>query len=511
MTLVEPILQIRNLEKSYPGVRALDGVSLCMNRGEVHALVGENGAGKSTLIKILAGAVEPDEGDIIIEGKRERLANPLESLEKGIAVTFQDLGLFPNLSVAENIAIRREIQEHRFRLNWRSINKLAQDSLKELGADIDPGQQLGYLSLANQQLVAIARAIVHDAKVLVLDEPTASLSKEDVVSVFKAINVLKGRGMSVLFVSHKLDEVFEIADRITVLRDGRYVGTYDKKGITESQLISHMVGRNVHYARYDAKAPGEPLLSVAGLSKRGNFKDVSFSLHKGEVLGITGLVGSGRTELAQALFGCSQPDEGEIYLDGRAVSIASTSQAVKMGIGYVPENRKIEGLALDKTLEENETITIVDKIKNSLGLVDENKRRQIAEHWIDKLRITPPYPHMPIGNFSGGNQQKAVIAKWLACELRILIIDEPTHGIDIGAKSEIHRLLRRLAETGLGIIVISSEIPEILAISDRILIMRRGRIVSELAGNCYSEGDILDRAILGSGSTCDVEAGESSW
>jgi ABC-type sugar transport system ATPase subunit len=488
------ILKIENLTKHYPGVKALNEVSLAIKSGEVHALVGENGAGKSTLIKVLAGVIKPDQGRIIIEGKDEKLLNPLDSLHKGIAVSFQDINLFPNLSIAENIALRRQIEEKNFLLKWRNIKLLAQDAIKELGLEVNLGQKLGYLSVANQQLVAIARALVHNAKLLILDEPTSSLSKEDVDKLFNAINILKEKGMAIIFVSHKLDEIFDISDEITVLRDGNYIGTYIKDTINEEQLISFMVGRNIQYRQYEAQPREEELLKVSNLSKRGNFKDISFTLHRGEVLGITGLVGAGRTEVAQALFGYNLPDEGKIFIEGEMVKINSTSKAVELGIGYISENRKTEGLILEKSMEDNLTITIIDRLLNKFKMIDFKEKRKVVTDWVEKLKITPPYPDMLVNQFSGGNQQKVVIAKWLSYNPRVLIIDEPTNGIDIGAKSEIHQLLKNLAEQGMGIIVISSEIPEILAISDRILIMRRGRIVCELNGNRYTQKDILSRA-----------------
>jgi ABC-type sugar transport system ATPase subunit len=488
------ILKIENLTKHYPGVKALNEVSLAIKSGEVHALVGENGAGKSTLIKVLAGVIKPDQGRIIIEGKDEKLLNPLDSLHKGIAVSFQDINLFPNLSIAENIALRRQIEEKNFLLKWRNIKLLAQDAIKELGLEVNLGQKLGYLSVANQQLVAIARALVHNAKLLILDEPTSSLSKEDVDKLFNAINILKEKGMAIIFVSHKLDEIFDISDEITVLRDGNYIGTYIKDTINEEQLISFMVGRNIQYRQYEAQPREEELLKVSNLSKRGNFKDISFTLHRGEVLGITGLVGAGRTEVAQALFGYNLPDEGKIFIEGEMVKINSTLKAVELGIGYISENRKTEGLILEKSMEDNLTITIIDRLLNKFKMIDFKEKRKVVTDWVEKLKITPPYPDMLVNQFSGGNQQKVVIAKWLSYNPRVLIIDEPTNGIDIGAKSEIHQLLKNLAEQGMGIIVISSEIPEILAISDRILIMRRGRIVCELNGNRYTQKDILSRA-----------------
>ena len=492
---MEKILELRNITKTYPGVKALDNVTVELNKDEVHGLVGENGAGKSTLIKILAGVIFPDSGEIFIEGRSQKITCPLDSLQKGIAVTFQDLSLFPNLTIAENIMTSRNIEEKNIILNWKKINKLAHDTLKEFGINMDLDKKLGYLSVANQQLIAITRALVHDAKLLILDEPTASLSKTDVNILFKSINILKNKGMSILFISHKLDEVLEISDRISILRDGKHMGTFNKNNIKEDELISYMVGRKIHYKQYQRNEPREVLLEVSKLSKKGNFKNISFTLHRGEVLGITGLIGAGRTEIAQALFGINIPDSGEIIIEGEKVKIESTSQALKFGIAYIPENREKEGLISGKSLSDNLVITILDKIINKLKLIDNLKKSKTVNSWINKLGIKPPYHNMPINQFSGGNQQKVVIAKWLAFNPKILIIDEPTHGIDVKAKSEIHQLLRELAKKGIGIIVISSEIPEILAICDRIMVMKRGCIVSKYTGNNITQKEILNKAI----------------
>lgn len=496
---MERLIEIKKLTKIYPGVRALDDVSFTINKGEVHALVGENGAGKSTLIKILAGVITPDEGEILIDGKVESFSHPLEALQKGIAVTFQDLSLFPNLSVAENISISRKIEEGDMVLDWSEMKRIARKAIDELGVKLDINKKLGYLSIGNQQLVAIARALIHDAKLLILDEPTASLAKEDINALFRVVNLLKKRGMSILFVSHKLDEIFEISDRISVLRDGKYIGTYPKEEITEDELISYMVGRKVRYTRYDKRERQEPLLEVKNLSKKNNFKDISFTLNRGEILGITGLVGAGRTEVAQAIFGNNVPDSGEIYLEGKRINNDSTSKALKTGIAYVPESRQTQGLVLGKSLADNITVTILDRITNGLNLLDKRLKTGIVREWIDKLNIKPAYPDMQIDQFSGGNQQKAVIAKWLAYNPKVLIVDEPTQGIDIGAKSEIHKLLRDLAEEGMGIIVISSELPEVLAICDRILVMRRGRIAGEFTGDDVTQEELLNKAITKAG------------
>jgi ABC-type sugar transport system ATPase subunit len=489
------IVKIEGLRKEFPGVVALDDVNLSIRKGEVHALVGENGAGKSTLIKVLAGVYKANKGKIFIDYKNVEFNHPLEALKAGISVTFQDLSLFPNLSVAENIAISKKIEAGEKLINWTEFRKIAEEAIKTLDVNIEVNQKLGYLSIGNRQMIAIARAVVNDAKLLILDEPTASLAKEEISALFKIIDKLKKQEISVLFVSHKLDEIFEVADRISVLRDGKYIGTYNRDDITEDELISYMVGRKVIYSKYPKRKSDEPMLEVNNLSKKNNFKDISFTLNKGEILGVTGLVGAGRTEVVQAIFGNNIPDEGEVYLEGKKLDLSSTAKAMEAGISYVPENRQEQGLVLGKTLADNITVTIIDKLKNKFGLIDNSQKKSIVNEWIDKLNIKPPYPEMNIDQFSGGNQQKAVIAKWLAFSPKILIVDEPTQGIDIGAKSEIHKLLRDLAEDGIGIIVVSSELPEILAIADRTLVMRRGRISHVFEGDNMTQEEILNKAI----------------
>lgn len=496
---MKTLVEIKGLTKTYPGVQALDDVSFSIKENEVHALVGENGAGKSTVIKILAGVVQPDGGTISIDEEVQRFHHPLDALKKGVAVTYQDLSLFPNLSVAENIGISRVLEEGGVTVDWNEMHRIAKEALEELNVEMDLDRKLRYLSIGSQNLVAIARAMVHDAKVLILDEPTASLAREDIDALFKIINMLKDRGMGVLFVSHKLDEVFTIGDRVTVLRDGKHVSTTPRDELTEEQLVSDMVGRPIRFTRYESRPAGEVLLEVNNLSKKNNFKEISFALGKGEILGITGLVGAGRSELAQAIFGNNEPDSGEITLLGERVWFSSTEEAMQHGIAYIPESRHTQGLILGKTLTENVTATILRRITTSLGLIDREKQKNTVEEWIDKLKIKPAYPHMMIDQFSGGNQQKSVIAKWLAYNPSILIVDEPTHGIDIGAKAEIHKLLRNLSEEGIGVIMISSELPEVLAVSDRILVMRRGRIAGEFKADSVEQQEIMNIA-LGAGS-----------
>lgn len=496
----EIFLKISNVSKTFPGVKALDNMQLEIIPGEVHALIGENGAGKSTLIKILSGIYQPDEGaEIYIEGEKTEITNSLVSVRKGIAVIYQDFSLFPNLTVTENIAISQEIEKSTKKLNWAEMRKVAKKAIERIGVDIDLDIQVGKLSVAKQQLVAIARSLVYDAKMIIMDEPTSALSKGEVEGLFKIVRGLQQNGIAVIFVSHKLEELFEIAQRFTVMRDGKYIGTYSKEELDQDKLISLMVGRKIELKRYEKTKIGNPILEVKNLSKKGNFKDISFTLKEGEILGFTGLVGAGRTEVMQAIFGITIPDEGQIFIDGKEIKVASTEDAVKHGIAFVPESRLTEGLVMRQSVANNISLTVLEKLVNKFNVIDMKKKKNLNEGWISKLKIKPGIPEMDVQKLSGGNQQRVVIAKWLATNPKILIIDEPTNGIDVGAKEEIHRLLKDLASKGMAIIMISSELPEILALSDRIMVMRRGRIVAEFDGDNATQEKIMNKAVLNAG------------
>jgi len=493
-------LQIHHVSKTFPGVKALQDIDLEVQRGEIHALIGENGAGKSTLIKILSGVYQPDPGaEIVIEGKKCNQLTPLVALKKGIVVIYQDFSLFPNESVAENIAITTDIEKGTKFLSWKKIRSSAKSALERLGVELDLDAPLGSLSVAKQQLVAIARALTFDAKLLIMDEPTSALSKSEVEQLFAIMRNLRDSGISILFVSHKLDELMAISDRFTVLRDGKYLGTFNGDELDNDILISLMVGRKIEYTIYpkrDCRGAGK-VLELKDFNKSGNFKDVSFHLYKGEILGITGLVGAGRTEVLKAIYGINPQDSGQLYLEGNKITVRSAEDAVRHGIAYMPENRLSEGLVLRKTMAENISVTVVDKLATRSGLVDRNRQSELVTKWIQELNIKPPYPDMLASKLSGGNQQRVVLAKWLASNPKVLLVDEPTNGIDVGAKTEIHKLLRDLAESGISIILVSSELPEILAIADRILVMRRGRIVGEFNGENATQEEIMNKAILG--------------
>ena len=492
----EYIINLKNISKTFGGVKALDGVSLDIKRGEVHALVGENGAGKSTLIKVLAGVHFPDDGaEIYINGERTMIRNPMDAIRKGISVIYQDISLFPNLTVAENICIGNDVV-WKAKLNWPQIKQLAEEAIAKVGANIDTGMLLKDLNLASQQIVAIARAISFNSSLIIMDEPTSTLSSGEVENLYQIIDNLSSNNIAVLFISHKFDEVYRVATRATILRDGKFIAAHDMKDVSPQELIRLMVGRDVQYISMRAdEISHKEILKVNNLSKKGNFRNISFELHKGEIIGITGLVGSGRTELAKAIFGLNKPDSGEIILDGQPVIITSSTDAVKYGIGYVPENRQLEGLIAKKSVCQNISLSILDSLCNKYNCVNVTKEREIAQQYIKKLDVRPQDMDKLVGQLSGGNQQKVVLAKWLVTNPKILIADEPTSGVDIGAKIEIHKALRGLANSGIGVIVISSELPEILAVSDRIFIMRQGSIVSVIDKQDATQESILAKAL----------------
>ena len=510
----DQFIRMENISKTFPGVKALDNVSMDICKGEVLGLVGENGAGKSTLIKILSGVHEPDAGSkITIGDKTVDSISTRNSLKSGIVVIYQDISLFPNLTVRENIAISQQLESGKKLISWKKMDQIARKALAEVGIDIDLGARLGSLSIAKQQLIAIARALVYDAKIIVMDEPTSTLSKGEVETLFNIIKMLKERGIGIVFITHKFEELFIVSDRITVLRDGKHVGTYPASEVTHDQLIYLMVGREVTSDRLRGIPDKEDVLSVSSISKKGNYKDVSFSVKKGEIVGITGLVGAGRTEVAHAIFGLNTPESGTIQLEGKPIKPKSPKEAMDLGIAYVPESRQLEGLILRQDVENNITLSTIKSFANKLSLINSKGRAESAQDWISKLGVRPSYPDMLASKLSGGNQQKVVVAKWLSTHPKVLVVDEPTNGVDVGAKREIHLLLRKLADDGMGIIVISSELPEILAISDRILVMRQGRIVAEFDGDEATQEAIMNMAITKSRvstQTLDENEGEQS-
>jgi ribose transport system ATP-binding protein len=483
----EKTLQMEGISKAFPGVQALSDVDLELAPGEVLALVGENGAGKSTLMKILAGAYRKDTGRILVQGDEVEIHRPSDAQELGIAIIYQEFNLTPNQTVAANIFISREPRRSglgRMFVDRSRMEREAQEHIDRVGAQVAPTTLVGGLPVAQQQMVEIAKALAVDARVIVMDEPTSALGEDEVDTLFAIIRLLKEQGISVIFITHRLEEVFRIADRVVVLRDGQRVGGMPIDEATPDEVIRLMVGRELKemFLKEESKI-GPPLMEVRGLSRAGAVEDVSFSLRRGEILGFAGLVGAGRTEAARLLFGADPKDAGEILVDGKPVTISSPADAVAAGIGLVPEDRGKEGLVLGLTVARNIVLPTLDDHTRARWWMDLRSLRATAQEYVTKLNIRTPHLEQKAMFLSGGNQQKTVVAKWLASKPQVLIMDEPTRGIDVGAKAEVHTLMSRLAQAGVGIIMISSELPEILSMSDRILVMSEGRVAA-----------ILDRA-----------------
>ena len=474
MAHLSPVLEIRGVSKRFDATQALDNVSLTLYPGQVHALLGENGAGKSTLIKIMTGIHQPDEGEILLEGRPIHIANAAQAQLHGIAAIYQEPMIFPDLNVAENIFISH--QQRGAVVNWRRMYRDAEDILSRLGVSLDVRSQARGLTLAAQQTVEIAKALSLKTRVLIMDEPTASLSVHEVQQLFHHIRTLRDEGVAVLFISHRLEEIFEIADHVTILRDGKLISSAPTSEVTTESAIRDMVGRDMESFFVKDDVPrGDRLLSVRGLTRHGVFSDISFDIHHGEVLGFAGLVGSGRTDVALALFGVNPAHEGEIIYEGRRVTIHSPDQATKLGIAYVPEDRREFGLVMPMALSANISLPMLGRYLNRLGIVRRRDEDRVAEAYRERFSIRTPSVRVPARKLSGGNQQKVVLSKWLNTEPRLLILDEPTRGIDVGAKAEVHHIINELAKQGLGILLISSDLPEVLAMSDRILVMREGR------------------------------------
>ncbi|MDW8206972.1 MAG: sugar ABC transporter ATP-binding protein [Chloroherpetonaceae bacterium] len=473
---------MRHISKQYPGVRALDDVSLTVYPGEVHALLGENGAGKSTLMKILAGAQSRDSGEILLYGQPVAIDSPHRAMELGIAIIYQEFNLVPYLSAGENIFLGREPRATLpgF-VDFKALYRMAQEILDRLGVKIDARTPVNQLSVAQQQMVEIAKAASQQARILVMDEPSATLTDHELQALFQLIRQLRDEGVSILYISHRLEEIFEICDRATILRDGRWIATRSVSDLTREEIIRLMVGRELREAIPKvAVEPGPPALAVKHLNRAGVLHDVSFHVCRGEIVGLAGLVGAGRTETARAIFGADPIDSGTIEVFGRPVTIRSPQDAIRHGIGLVTEDRKQQGLVLGMAVRENTTLANLGAL-SSLGFIRRNAERQVAEQYRKSLAIKTPSIEQTVQNLSGGNQQKVVLAKWLFTGSKILIFDEPTRGIDVGAKSEIYRLMNDLAAQGVAILMISSELPEILGMSDRILVMHEGRIAGELS------------------------------
>ncbi len=492
------VLELRNVSKVYGGVVALRNVDLDINEGEIHGLVGENGSGKSTLVKIVTGVIEPEPGALIrVNDEEFSKLPPILSLRKGIHVVHQDLSLFPNLSVAENIAVHEYVLGRGGLVSWKNIKEKARKALEIMGLDLDLDTEVGALPLADQQLVAICRAIASEAKIVILDEPTAALTSKEVERLFSHLRNLKRHGVSVIFISHRLDEVLDISDRITVLKDGVKVGTYRSEELDKKKLTYLMTGKELKLGKKGGRRlEGDVILEVEGLTKEGQFEDISFKLRKGEILGIIGPRGAGRTELALAIFGMNPPDRGTVKLEGEEIRVHSSRDAIEHGIAYVPENRLTQGLVLDQPVSYNVVITLLEKIVSRI-LIDKLKMKSIVKKAVDTFGIKVSDVELPVRTLSGGNQQKVVLAKWILRSPKVLILDGPTIGIDVAAKESIYELVREYSERGVGIIFISDEASEVLMNSDRILLMKNGKIVDEYNPDEIDEAT-LDSMIKGS-------------
>ncbi|EMF8522041.1 sugar ABC transporter ATP-binding protein [Escherichia coli] len=495
----ETFLQMKHITKRFPGVLALNDVQFSLRRGEVHALLGENGAGKSTLMKILSGVYQPDEGEIIFEDKPVSFSDPLSAQNVGITIIHQEFNLFPELTVEENIFIGREFcKKNRWRLDEKQQRQATIEILQKLNLAIKPDTLVADLTVAQQQMVEIAKAISVNARILIMDEPTAALTETEIESLFRVTRLLKEQGTGIVYISHRLEELALIADRATVMRDGQYISTVDYECVKISDLIAMMVGRDLGniYPRREALQQRIPVLEVNGLTRKGVLNDINFTLYRGEILGFAGLMGAGRTELARAIFGADSIDSGTLKLNGKETVIKDISDAIQQGISYLTEDRKKEGLALNLSVERNIMLGNYPEYSDRFGNIDSRRCQQTSEEQVKALRIKTPNLEQAALNLSGGNQQKIIIARWVCKDTDILIFDEPTRGIDVGAKLEIYELMNRLVAKGKSIIMISSKLPEVLGMCDRILVMRSGRITGELSAKEATQEKIMQYATL---------------
>lgn len=489
-----PILHMKHISKSFPGVQALRDVHLDVRRGEIHVLVGENGAGKSTLMKILAGIYHPDSGTIELDGRPTVIDSSHQARALGIGIIHQELNLSPNLTVAENISMGREPYTFLGWIDFRTMERRASEALEQVGATFSPSTLVGRLSIAQQQLVEISKALSEQARILVMDEPTASLSERETQKLFEIMHTLRSRGITIIYISHRMAEVYKLADRVTVLRDGQYVDTLEGQAITADALIQRMVGRPLgDLYIHDVIGAGDVVLEALDLSDGRHIGPASLTLRRGEIVGLAGLIGAGRTELARLIFGADRHSGGEIYVEGVRVNISHPIDAIHAGIGLVPESRKEQGLFLKMAVQENIVMNTLSKLTVG-GFIDKRRVRQTAQKYVDDLNIRLASLDQEAASLSGGNQQKVVLAKWLTLNPKVLLLDEPTRGVDVGAKAEIYRIMNRLAHDGVAILMISSELPEILGMSDRILIMREGKIVAELPGRTVTQQEIMSHA-----------------
>ena len=484
------VIEAHHIHKRFAGVYALKDVSIEIEPGEIRCLAGENGSGKSTLIKVIAGVYHADEGRLVIDGTPHEHLTPIDAIRAGVQVIYQDFSLFPNLTVAENLATNTRLEQRKRLVDWSAMRRIARTALARIKVDIPLEVTVGELSVADKQLVAISRALLHDAKLVIMDEPTTALTQHEVQNLFSVITDLKAAGIATLFVSHKLREVLDISEKLTILRNGQKVAEGGTDTFDEAAITYHMTGREVSDERFQHTVTDRtPLLRVTDLRRAGLFDRVTFDVHPGEIIGITGLLGSGRTELALSLFGVLPADSGTIEIDGAPVQIDSIRAAIDVGIAYVPEDRLTEGLFLEQTISRNIVVSILDRIKTRLRFVDLDAARAAVDHWIEELNISTPSPEIAARALSGGNQQRVVLARWLATGAQVLVLNGPTVGVDVGSKEEIHTRLRLLAASGVGVVIMSDDIPELVQHCNRVFVMHKGSFVREFSSE-------LDNAAL---------------
>ena len=492
-----PVLEVRGVTKSFPGVRALKGVSLTIRPGEIHALVGENGAGKSTLMKILAGAYRPDGGQVLLDGKAVHFHTPHEARAAGIGIIYQELTVAPNLTVAENVFLGSEPRKFGFIKDTAEMERRTQEVLDRLGAGFKANRRAAHLSVAEQQQIEIARALFYRSRILVMDEPTAALSDRETDRLFDVVRQLRADGLAIIYISHRMAEIYDLADRLSVFRDGEFVGELERPEFSSERVIEMMVGRRLEdFYKRNERAVGDRIFEVSDLGDGERVKSASFQLRRGEVVGLAGLVGAGRTELARLIFGADKKRTGEVWLDGKKLTIDHPLDAVRAGIGYVPEDRKLQGVFLQMSCRDNIAMNILGRTA-TLGVLNSRSINERANGQAKSLRVRAASLATKAGGLSGGNQQKLLLARWLEINPRVLILDEPTRGVDVASKAEIYGLIQQLVENGMGVLFISSELPEIVGICDRVLVMREGEITGEVGGESgieITQQNIMKRA-----------------
>lgn len=494
--MAQPLLRAVDICKSFAGVQALKGVSLEIQPGEIHCLAGENGCGKSTLIKIISGVYQQDSGYIEFNGKRFGKITPRDAIASGIQVIYQDFSIFPNLTVMENLALNSELADGHKLVNRKRMRKIAEEAIAKINFDVELDRLVGTLSVAEKQMVAISRALMFNARLIIMDEPTTALTRKEVQALFKIIMRLKQQGIAILFVSHKLNEVFEISERFTIFRSGELVVSGNTSDLDDKKFSYYMTGREFEDELFTPQNLSEkPVLEAKGLGLTGFFEDISFTLRKGEILGITGLLDSGRTELALSLFGMRPADKGALYKDGEEIHLKSPQDAIKNRIGYVPEDRLSEGLFLPRSIADNVVISEIDRLASGVGIIDRVKRRSEIYRWVRDMAIATPNPENACSTLSGGNQQRIVLAKWLACNPDVLVLNGPTVGVDIGSKHDIHAILQRLANEGMAIIIISDDLPEVLQNCSRLLVLKAGRVAAEFLPASTNEQEVLSHML----------------